>query len=192
MTVRRIAITGGPGAGKTSLWRALVAAHPARVVGVPEVATLLLSYVFPRVECERERHALQRAIFYVQRELEDVHANRARPGQVLLCDRGTVDGGGYWPDGHEQFFSALDTGWRAELERYDGVLFLETAAHGGHAIDQGNAVRGEDLAGAIAVDRRLRDVWCDHARFVHVPHEATFEAKLAAAERAFAQLLAEV
>jgi predicted ATPase len=192
VTVRRIAITGGPGAGKTSLWRALVATHPGRVVGVPEVATLLLSHVFPRVECERERQALQRAIFFVQRELEDVHENRAGKDQVLLCDRGTVDGGGYWPAGHEAFFGELSTAWRAELERYDGVLFLETAAHGGHSISEGNVVRGEDLAGAIAVDQRLHAVWCTHGRFVHVPHEATFEAKLAAAQRAFAQLLAEV
>jgi hypothetical protein len=156
------------------------------------VATLLLSHVFPSVRCERERHAVQRAIFYVQRELEDVHENRAHPGQVLLCDRGTVDGGGYWPDGHEAFFGALDTAWRAELERYDGVLFLETAAHGGHAIDQGNAIRSEDQAAAMAVDQRLHAVWCTHPRFVHVPQQATFEAKLAAAQRVFTQLLAEV
>jgi predicted ATPase len=192
VAIRRIALTGGPGAGKTSLWRALLAAHPERVVGVPEVATLLLSHVFPGVTCERERQALQRAIFHVQCELEDVHENRARDGQVLLCDRGTVDGGGYWPAGHEAFFSAVETGWRAELARYDGVLFLETAAHGGHSIAEGNAVRGEDLASAIAVDQRLHAVWSGHARFVHVPQEATFSAKLAAAQAAFQQLLSEV
>lgn len=192
MTIRRIAITGGPGAGKTSLWRALVAAHPGRVVGVPEVATLLLSHVFPRVECERERHAVQRAIFHVQRELEQVHAGRATDGQVLLCDRGTVDGGGYWPAGHEAFFSELATAWQDELACYDAVLFLETAAHGGHSIAEGNAVRGEDLAAAIAIDRRLHTVWSAHARFVCVPHEPTFAAKLAAAQRAFAELLCEV
>jgi predicted ATPase len=192
VTIRRIAITGGPGAGKTSLWRALVATHPERVVGVPEVATLLLSHVFPRVECEPERHAVQRAIFHVQRSLEAVQENRARPGQVLLCDRGTVDGGGYWPAGHEAFFSALDTAWQHELARYDAVLFLETAARGGHSIAEGNAIRGEDLASAIAIDQRLHAVWCTHARFVHVPQAASFEAKLAAAQRAFEQLLAEV
>jgi predicted ATPase len=191
VTLRRIAITGGPGAGKSSLWRALVAAHP-NVVGVPEVATLLLSHVFPQIACERERHAVQRAIFYVQRELENVWENRAQPGQILLCDRGTVDGGGYWPAGPEAFFSELSTAWRDELARYDGVLFLETAAHGGHSISEGNQVRVEDLPGAIAVDQRLHAVWCTHARFVHVPHEATFEAKLAAAERAFTQLLSEL
>src|SRR5262245_36121230 len=111
VTIRRIAITGGPGAGKTTLWRALVAANAERVVGVPEVATLLLSHVFPSVRCESERHAVQRAIFHVQRELEDVHAGRAQPHQVLLCDRGTVDGGGYWPAGHQAFFRALSTAW---------------------------------------------------------------------------------
>ena len=43
MAVRRIAVTGGPGAGKTTLWRAIADAYATRVVAVPEVATLLFA-----------------------------------------------------------------------------------------------------------------------------------------------------
>jgi predicted ATPase len=178
VTLQRIAVTGGPGGGKTTVWRALAAAHQERLVPVPEVATLLFRHVFPQVRSEPERCAVQHAIFQVQEQLERFHAARARPGQVLLCDRGTCDGGGYWPAGPEAFFAAMGTSWQAELARYDAVLFLETAAVGGYSIADGNETRSESLAEAIAVDSSLRQVWCAHPCFLHVPHEADFTVKV--------------
>jgi predicted ATPase len=189
VAIRRIAVTGGPGAGKTTLWQELSRSYQGHVVAVPEVATLMFRHVFPPVQSEAERHAVQRAIFYVQRELERVHEGRAQADQILLCDRGTVDGGGYWPDGHEAFFDAMATRWDDELARYDAVLFLESAALGGLAIDQGNAVRSEDLQTAVVVDTRLREVWASHPRFLHVPHTRDFADKLRHAHEAFAKLL---
>lgn len=185
LAVRRIAVTGGPGAGKTSLWRGLSSAHAAELVPVPEVATLLFRHVFPPVQSEHERRAVQRAIFHVQRELERVHEGRLRDGQILLCDRGTVDGGGYWPAGHRAFFEELATDWEQELARYDAVLFLETAAAGGLPIDQGNTIRTEDLTTAVAIDRRLHDVWSSHPNFLYVPHALRFDDKLAHGTAAF-------
>ena len=183
--IRRIAVTGGPGAGKTTLWRDIAAAHPDRVVAVPEVATLMLKHVFPPVQDETERRAVQQAIFHVQRNLEAVHEAQLGEHQVLLCDRGTPDGGGYWPEGHEALFAQMQTTWDQELARYDAVLFLETAAAGGLSIAEGNSVRTEDLATAIAIDRRLHAVWSRHPRFTHVPHERDFVVKL---ERGLAHL----
>ena len=189
MAIRRIAVTGGPGAGKTSLWRALAHAHGPRVLPVPEVATALFQHVFPPVASERERRAVQRAIFHVQRELEAVYEARLEAGQILLCDRGTVDGGGYWPAGHEAFFEAMATAWEVELARYDAVLFLETAAAGGLAIDRGNPTRTEDAAAAVAIDRRLHAVWACHPNFLFVPCAVCFDDKLADGGGAFATLL---
>ena len=176
--VRRIAITGGPGAGKTTLWRALVTAHPERVLAVPEVATLMFQHVFPSVRSEQERSAVQRAIFSVQHNLERFYEARVAAGQLLLCDRGTPDGGGYWPDGHEAFFEAMSTRWHDELARYEAVLFLETAAAQGLSIAEGNATRVEDREAACAIDRRLRDVWSAHRKFAFIPCRADFSAKI--------------
>jgi len=189
MSVRCIAVTGGPGGGKTTLWRELVQRHPQRIVAVPEVATLMFRHVFPHVQDERERKAVQRAIFQVQDSLEIVHQSRADATQTLLCDRGTPDGGGYWPDGHEAFFEAMGTRLADELARYDGVLFLQTAAVQGLSIAEGNSVRTEDLATAVAIDRRLHAVWSAHPRFVHVPCHADFAIKIARAMDLLDQLL---
>jgi len=176
--VRRIAVTGGPGAGKTTLWRAVLAEHAGRVVAVPEVATLLLRHVFPPVDNEVERRAVQRSIFRVQHDLEAVHEAQLGPGQVLLCDRGTPDGGGYWPEGHEAFSSAMQTTCDAELSRYEAVVFLQTASAGGLAVADNNDTRTEDEAAAIAIDRRLHALWQRHPSFHHVACEPVFDDKL--------------
>lgn len=189
MVIRRIAVTGAPGAGKTTLWRTLSDVHGEALVPVPEVATLMFQHVFPPVRDEDERCALQRAVFHVQRALEQVHAARARDRQILLCDRGTVDGGGYWPTGHVAFFEAMATSWQHELARYDAVLFLETAAVGGLAIDEGNPTRHEDLATAVAIHARLRDVWAEHPNFLYVPHAARLADKITQGSDAFARWL---
>lgn len=188
MAIVRIAVSGGPGAGKTTLWRTIAKAQKKRVVAVPEVATLLFSHVFPSVQNEAERCAVQRAIFSVQRSLEQIHESRLAGDQVLWCDRGVPDGAGYWPHGCEHFFESMNTEWQAELARYDAVLFMESAAVGGLSITSSNQTRKEDLATASALDARLKQVWQEHPRFVHIPHETDFVSKLARA-RALAESL---
>jgi thymidylate kinase len=179
MPVRRIAVTGGPGAGKTTIWRTISHRHPERIVGVSEIATAMFQHVFPRVQSLAERECVQRAIFAVQKNVERVHEYRLQKGQVLLCDRGTPDGAGYWPAGHEAFFEAMHTDWQDELARYDAVLFLETAAAGGLSIAEGNAVRTEAAELAIAIDRRLLQVWSRHPRLHVVKHQTEFDDKVA-------------
>jgi len=185
----RIAVSGGPGAGKTTLWRAVAQAHAARVLPVPEVATLLFSHVFPQVQHESERRAVQRAIFSVQHSLEHVYEQRLVASQVLWCDRGVPDGGGYWPEGPDPFFQAMQTEWQAELARYSAVLFMESAAVGGMSISDGNHTRTEDLQTAVHLDRRLHQVWSAHPNFHVVPAERDFSLKIARALELVEQLL---
>ena len=179
MKFQRIVVTGGPGAGKTSVWRELVSTHGAQLVGVPEVATLLLQHVFPGVLNLVERHAVQRAIFAVQQNLETFHDARRQTNQVLLCDRGVPDGAGYWPEGPAAFFAAMGIDWQAEILRYDAVLFLETAAAGGLSIEAGNPIRSETRQAAVHVDTQLREVWSQHPNCQFVAHERDFATKVA-------------
>lgn len=173
----RIVLTGGPGGGKTTAADLFRREIGERVVIVPEAATLLFSGGFPRAAADRAVHAAQRAIFHVQRNLEDAQA-ALFPGRILLCDRGTVDGAAYWPGEPHHFFEAVGTTLERELQRYDAVIFFETAAAGGLKIEGGNPIRNESVEQAIHVDRRLRTLWAQHQRFVLVPHNVSFFKKI--------------
>ncbi len=173
----RIALTGGPGGGKTTAADLFRREIGERVVVVPEAATLLFAGGFPRSDAPGAVRAAQRAIYHVQRNLEDVQSARF-PGRILLCDRGTVDGAAYWPEAAEDWFTHMSTTLEQELARYDAVIFFETAAVGGMSIEGGNPVRVEDLDTAIALDDRLRSLWSRHPRFVLVPHNPSFFKKL--------------
>lgn len=173
----RIALTGGPGGGKTTAADLLRRELGARVVVVPEAATILFSGGFPRYDEPDARRAAQSAIFHVQRNVEDVQSARY-PGRILLCDRGTVDGGAYWPDESDGYFRTMGTTLERELQRYDAVVFFETAAVAGISIEGGNATRCESLVRAAELDRRLRELWSQHPRFWLVPHSASFFQKI--------------
>jgi len=187
----RIVLTGGPGGGKTTAADLFRREIGARVVVVPEAATLLFAGGFPRSRELHARRAAQRAIYHIQRDLEDTQA-ALFPDRILLCDRGTIDGAAYWPDESPGFFEAVNTTEAQEVARYDAVIFFESAAVGGISIEGGNPTRIESVEDAIAIDRRLRVAWSNHPSFVLVPHTASFMKKilfgLAALESLVAQL----
>lgn len=173
----RIVLTGGPGGGKTTAADLFRRELGDAVVMVPESATILFSGGFPRCSDVEGSQAVQRAIYHVQRELEDV-VSAQNQGKILLCDRGTLDGAVYWPGGPASFCESLSTSVDAELARYDAVIFFESAAVGGLSVSSGNPVRIETLEEAAALDRRLHDLWSAHPRFAVVPHNPSFFKKI--------------
>jgi predicted ATPase len=173
----RVVLTGGPGGGKTTAADLLRREIGDRVIVVPEAATMLFTGGFPRPTDPSARRSAQAAIYHVQRNLEDIQAAQY-PERILLCDRGTVDGGGYWPDGSADFFASVGSSIEQELDRYDAVIFFETAALGGHGFESENPVRTESHDEAVAVDARLRALWGRHPRFTVIPHAASFLSKV--------------
>ena len=187
---RCVAISGGPGGGKSTVAAAVAREFGERVVVVPEVATHLLGGFFPSIRGAEDRRALQRAIYHVQVNLEAVHRSRVAEGTVLIFDRGVVDGAAYWPDGSDAFFEAHCGDARQARERYDAVLFLESAAQGGLAIGGENVARTELQTEAARLDSALFDLWSPHPGFRFVAHTPTFEAKVQNALAALRALIA--
>jgi predicted ATPase len=187
----RIVLTGGPGGGKTTAADLFRREIGERVVIVPESATLLFSGGFPRASEVHARKSAQRAIYHVQKNLEDVQSARF-PDRILLCDRGTIDGAAYWPDGGETFYEAVGTTEEAELARYDAVIFFESAAIGGTAIEGGNPVRIESNDQAVQLDHKLRAIWSKHPRFFVVRHNPSFFKKITFGLTALESIVAEL
>jgi predicted ATPase len=173
----RIVLSGGPGGGKTTAADLFRRELGDRVVIVPESATILFGGGFPRSKQHDAQRSSQQAIFSVQRSLEDIQS-ALYPDRVLLCDRGTIDGAAYWPDGTDGFFQAMGTSLEEELLRYDAVVFFETAAISGISIEGGNPIRNETLNQALELDTCLRKLWAHHPRFHLVPNMQSFFQKV--------------
>jgi AAA domain len=84
-TWRRAVLTGGPGAGKTAVLELIRQYFCRHVRVLPETAGIVYGGGFPRSDLPEIRQAAQRAIFYVQRELET--AADAGDSAIILCDR---------------------------------------------------------------------------------------------------------
>jgi len=187
---RRVAISGGPGGGKSTVAEALRRELGASVVVVPEVATHLLGGFFPGIECADDRRAVQRAIYHVQLNLEAIHRARAGTDGVLVFDRGIIDGAAYWPDGSDAFFETVCGDAHAARGQYDAVVFLESAAQGGLAIDSENVARTERQREAARLDALLYELWSPHPEFRFVGHTPAFETKVEAALATLRELIA--
>jgi len=65
---RRIALTGGPGAGKTALLELIRQSFCNHVTVLPEAAGVVFGGGFPRHADRKCQRAAQRAIYHVQRQ----------------------------------------------------------------------------------------------------------------------------
>jgi hypothetical protein len=115
---------------------------------------------FPRRGRNEERAATQRALFYVQRELECI-ADAQDDEAIVLCDRGAIDGAAYWP-GPGSLFDQVGTMHAAELARYSAVLHLRTPES--HDYNHDNPARVESACEAAVIDEAIVWAWRDHPR----------------------------
>jgi predicted ATPase len=172
-----IVVTGGPGGGKTTALDLFQRELKTAVKVVPEAATMLFGHGLDRETGNADGKLLQQSIYKMQISLEgifrDFYADR-----LLICDRGTLDGLAYWPDGEQSFLDSVGTTFEAELARYGAVIFFQTAAVHGEDVKSNNPYRTEDSRTAVALDEKLRQVWSRHPHFHFIPTELSFMAKI--------------
>jgi len=150
--VVRIALTGGPCAGKSSALEHLIAAATKEgfdVLTAPEIATLYFnsSYQFPSPLSPtfvEQKYAFQNNILKLQLQMERCYSSlggsTGRP-TIVVFDRGMRDcmafmAEGEWPRALAELNQELPNGPSGRItdeyvfKRYDGVIHLVTAADG--------------------------------------------------------------
>ena len=173
---RRVVLTGGPGAGKTAVLELIRQSFCAHVKVLPEAAGVVFGGGFPREDDAACKRAAQRAIFYVQRELEAT--GDSHNPTIVLCDRGTLDGLAYWPGSVDEFCLSVRTAVTEELARYDAVIHLRTPALE-YGYNQRNPLRTESATAAADIDARILRAWELHPRRLIVESSASFLDKAA-------------
>lgn len=170
-----VVLTGGPGGGKTAVLEIVRQHFCEHVAVLPEAASVIFSGGFPRHATVPGRKAGQRAIYHVQRQLEQLFIEDQRHA-LLLCDRGTLDGLAYWPGDEANFFSELCTSEAAELARYAAVIHLRTPGDG-NGYNHQNPVRTESAAEAATIDDRIAAVWARHPQRFEIGSTSDFLVK---------------
>ena len=167
-----VAVTGGPGGGKTAILEIARRSFCHHVAVLPEAASVVFGGGFPRHATPEGRRAAQRAIFHVQREVEALVLDEGRIG-LALCDRGTIDGLAYWPGDPATYWEQVGTTLEDELARYAAVIHLETPdlARG---YNHQNPLRIETADEARQIDRRIAAIWAQHPHLHAVPSTSDF------------------
>ncbi len=174
MTVK-IAITGGPSGGKTTLIDFLKKEFGPKIKIVPEAASILYKGGFPRVKSYDGYYHAQKAIYETQKELEELRM-KTNPEQLIVCDRGSLDALAYWPDTEEHFYKTVRSTRAIELARYQWIIHLDTATEPDY--DTTNPVRTEDFHEALLLNEKIKKSWEGHPQRVVITSETDFFSKM--------------
>ena len=191
--IKRIVLTGGPCAGKTTALVRVVDHFSSlgfKVFTVPEVPTLYSlggwNYLTPNRQLYYEG---ERAILDTQLSLED---NFMRMAEVctkpvlIVCDRGTMDISAYMtPEMWQELTALAGTNSNALRERYDAVLHLVSAADGAeqYYTTAPNSTRYEQadeegLRIARELDKKVIRAWTGHPHLRVINNHDDFEQKM--------------
>jgi predicted ATPase len=171
----KLALTGGPSGGKTTLAQAIQKEFSHNILVVPEAASMIFAGGFPRKPGSPYVECRQRAIYYVQRELEGLFEVE-NPTALLVCDRGSLDGVAYWPGQPNDFLAAVNTTLDVEISRYDWVIHLDTAPLSFY--DQTNPLRTEGYDEAWRLNEKVKNAWSTHPRRFVINNDGHFVDKL--------------
>ena len=183
--VRVVALSGGPGGGKTTLLRLVLADErlsPLAVVTEEAIHGMRFVRMDPRTA------GFQCALVAIQAGLEDAMklalVNTRK--RLLLTHRGTLDPCAFWQsfgNSRESFFEMTRTTLEDHYRRYDLVIHMETAAVRAPDayVRYPHAHRPEDLGSAIRLDGLLEELWGAHPAYVKINGTPDVEDKLAKA-----------
>lgn len=193
--IKRIVLTGGPCAGKTTAIDEAIRHFTElgyKVFTIPEVPTMFtkagMNYLTKNPDFFYEG---EKATLEVQLDLEDKFYRLAQTLDrpiLIICDRGTLDISAYMePEMWNDITSHLNYNNQQLLDRYDAVLHLRTTADGLEECytTSNNAQRYEqaDKAGmqiARDLDTKVFEAWKSHPHFAVIGNYTHFSEKVGA------------
>ena len=184
--ITKIALTGGPCAGKTTALRFLsekLTDEDVKVITVPEQATLMMeSGKTPESMGSFAFHSL---LFRNQLEAEENAETEAKESTakkvLIVCDRGLLDSRAYVSAEEFARYAAEHVLNEMKIRnRYYAVFHMVTAADGAqeHYSLQNNAARSEDLTQACALDEEILSLWVGTQHLRVIDNSGDFEDKL--------------
>lgn len=191
--MKRIVLTGGPCAGKTTALVRVIDHFNSlgfRVFCVPEVPTIYSlagwNYLTPNRQLYFEG---ERAILETQLTLENQFerlASVCKKPVLIVCDRGTMDISAYMsPQEWEDITSQTGVNSNQLRERYDAVLHLVSAADGAeqYYTTATNSTRyekadEEGLRIARELDKKVIKAWSGHPHLRVINNHDDFDTKL--------------
>ncbi len=203
----RICLTGGACAGKTTALAILSQDLQLRgynVLLVPEAATMLMkggAMICAQHFKPSEAVTFQKHLLKLQVALEDTFTEiglmMTQTGRqvVVLCDRGLMDGSAYITG--EQWQAVVDDlGLNSNMlkdNRYEAVIHLVTAADGAAEFYEfeSNEARYDTLETARVTDKKLKDAYIDHHKWVLIDNAPGqgFDEKMARTRTAVHEVL---
>ena len=184
----KIAITGGPCAGKTTAMQKIVQEFTEKgykVFVVNETATDLINGgIKPFGDAPLDIVEFQRCVLDMQLSKEALYekiANGYNQDTIILCDRGIFDNRAYITN--DQFKELLKERKLNEMElmaSYDMVIHLVTAALGKEQFytTLNNCARTETIEQAIEADRKTLNSWIGHKHLEIIGNETDFDDKI--------------
>ena len=191
--IKKIVLTGGPCAGKTTALVKITeyfSGFGYKVFNVPEVPTIYSTAGWNYLTPNRDLYYQgERAILETQLALENQFMRLAEvctKPVLIVCDRGTMDISAYIsPEEWEEITQMAGTNTNALFERYDAVLHLVSAADGAeqYYTTATNATRYEQaneegLRIARELDKKVIKAWTGHPHLRVINNHDDFEKKL--------------
>ena len=187
MKTKKIVLTGGPCAGKTTALTKIEKEFTEKgyqILMVPEAATILInSGIRPFGQYKLRTIDFQRQVIKLQLTLEEMAEEVAKSTNgktIIICDRGILDDKAYvTKEEWQQLLSEFQTTDLKLMNRYHLIIHLRTAALGKeefYTLDN-NGARTETKEEARVQDKKTLDAWLGHEKLVIVGNETSFEEK---------------
>ncbi len=186
MSIKKIVVTGGPCAGKTTALNLIAETFEQlgyRVIFIPETATELISSgIAPWTCCSPFAYQVYQVRLQLAKEkIYREAAESMKDGKILIvCDRGMMDNKAYVTP--EEFRDLMEA-FSSEEEiyaAYDAVFHLVTAAKGAvefYTLGNNNA-RTETVEEAALLDDKVAEAWRRHPHFRLIDNRSDFDHKM--------------